>query len=82
MEFHVCTFEIKLQYVKSQGRNKWGSHPIKAVWKSAKKQTIVSSVGHHNFSNGTAWFNEIFEIKTDLLYDVRRKKYERLSVYL
>lgn len=56
MEYHVCTFEIQLQQVRSEQRG-WGRTALQAVWKTEKQQVVATGNSQPNFKNGTAWFN-------------------------
>jgi hypothetical protein len=52
------------------------------VWRDEKGQIIVVGAVRSIIKNGKAAFNEIFEIKTDLIYDTSSGNYLSSSLIL
>jgi hypothetical protein len=78
MEIFLCTFIIKLQYIK-RGKGstfkKGVPTTFEAVLKSSKDYIIASGHSRPTFLNDTAWFNETFEINSELMFNPETKTY-------
>ena len=78
MEIFLCTFIIKLQYIKRGKEStfkKGVSTTFEAVLKSSKDYIIASGNCRPTFLNDTAWFHETYEINSDLLFNPETKTY-------
>jgi hypothetical protein len=78
MEIFLCTFIIKLQYVKRTKEStlkKGVPTTFEALLKSSKNYIIASGNSRPSLMNDTAWFNEKFEINSDVLFNPETKTY-------
>jgi len=82
MEVHICTFQIKVTTVKVCFTPKSIRQSLEAVVRGEKGQIIVVGAIRSMIKNGLANFNEIFEIKTDLIRDPISNTYQPSSLLL
>lgn len=77
MNIYICTFIIKLHSVRlkeNKRENKRFNTTLTANIQNQHQENIAISPKRPIVINGTAWFNEKFEIKSDIVQDQTTKK--------